>query len=89
MKIKVKNIDTKIYNTVNCSCNHLNETIACMKSDEISIMKYGTHLAEKVGGERLSGDEAVSKTTSLPQKEVKYRTFCHGSEHFDQIILQF
>ena len=58
-----------------------------MKSDEITIasrnddlsMKIGTHLAEKVGGEWLSGDETVSKTTSLPQREVNCWPFCHRS----------
>ena len=48
-------------------------------------VKYGTHLAENVGDEwlhevRVSGDEAVSKTASLPQRKVKYWNFSDGSE---------
>ena len=84
--------------------NLLNETVASMKSDEITlaarnddlIIKYGTHLAEKVGGERLhevsQGMRQLARLLLFLREKSSSGSSAMGledfmkPEHFDLII---
>ena len=83
-------------------CSLLNETIASMKSDEITIaarhddliLKYGTHLAEKVGGERLHEVSQGMRQLARLLLDLREKSSNESSnlehfmkpEHFDLII---
>ena len=83
-------------------CSLLNETIASMKSDKITIaarhddliLKYGTHLAENVGGERLHEVSQGMRQLARLLLDLREKSSNESSnlehfmkpEHFDLII---